>query len=230
MNEALKLVDFLPVAIIEDVVRNCELNDQAHKADHVFGVVLQADKYIQRFQELRPYREIILTAALMHDNCSNLNRPEHHILGARYAANMFALYAPDMFDAEELSMICLAILEHRASWKKDRSNLVSDAVASADRGTPNLVRMIKRAMMYRFSEIGEPAHLTQEQVDYIIDGSVAHIREKYGLGGYAWDKTPSYYRKMFSHQIEDIQAELCGSLLDTIRHCRVNVYKWCVKN
>jgi len=202
------LEEFLPKEFIEKALGEYALNDAAHLQDHAVNVVLEADKIIDRFEELWPYRRVILTAALLHDVKCHVNRDKHHILGALAVFREYLLgndKTKDTFTAEEITMIEEAVLEHRASWKHKRSHDVSECVAAADRGKPDLFSYMRRAIRYRYAQVPAGTVMSEESIRRIVHDSVTHMSEKFGDHGYAWNTIPKYTKLMYDREIESIQ-------------------------
>jgi hypothetical protein len=214
------LEDYLPREFINQALGEYGKNDSAHLQDHAINVVLHADKITERFPELTKHRHVILTAALLHDVKCHVNRDKHHILGAlavyrQYIKSHFTTRS--FFRYEEVTMIEEAVLEHRASWKHKRSHDVSEAVAAADRGKPELMSYLRRAVRYRYAQLPEGVMAGDAIKNNIIAESLVHVREKFGTGGYAWETMPKYTLMMYEKEITVMKEAVMPSNLDNTR-------------
>lgn len=212
------VMSFLPPAWVERVLVEYDRNDVAHQRDHAIAVVNAAHDIIQLSSELESHRQVILTGALLHDIKCWVNRDKHHILGALAAKRVMA-ENPDvlgLFNENDIINIEVCILEHRASWKHARSNLLSDCVASADRGDVDINAYLRRAIRYRYSHMPAGTKVTHDIKMNIVEDSVQHMREKFGVRGYAWATLPHYTKLRCEQQIEHTKQVITtnpGSLI-----------------
>jgi hypothetical protein len=225
-NRALELVSFLPTVVIDDVLLNLQRNDRAHRWDHVLGVVLEAEKIIAANPELDRYKRVIYVAALMHDTMCHKGRDNHNVQGAIHACATISTYVPSLFNAVEMDLLYWAIVEHRASWKLARSSHVSDAVASADRGCPDLYRFLKRAVLYRVSKLPDNYVISVETINVICIDSLDHIHDKYGPNGYAWDTIPQYGQELYDKEIQAIKESLSGDPAEVLNEMKDRFSMW----
>lgn len=196
------LHDFLPVDFINDVLDEYALNDRAHREDHVVDVVSNADLLINNFKELRWHRKSILLAALLHDVKCHVNRELHHINAALAVYREYLEPNPNIrvqFGSRDITIIERCVLEHRASWKPERYNNASEAVAAADRGVPDYSKYIMRAINYRMKRIA-----AGEEIRTIALDVIEHMRDKFGEDGYAWGSVPKYTKLMYKDEIRNI--------------------------
>ncbi len=221
---------------VERILTSLENNDKAHQPDHVLGVTLEAERIVDDNPELKPYKDIIITAAFLHDIGCCIDRDTHHIIGADMV--MVDEWLVSKFTIDERKVISGAILKHRASWTGDDRTDVEDVVAAADRGEPNLKRYIRRACLYRYgqyeAERGINCKVTESEVDEIINASIDHLRDKFGHDGYVWDKYPRYGLKYYSKSIKGIKDKLSPNeseqnvqfIKDLYLHAKRNFYNW----
>lgn len=203
------LEGYLPREFIDQALAEYRKNDAAHLEDHAINVVLHADEIIDRFPELQKQRHVILTAALLHDVKCHVNRDKHHILGALAVYREYIdahFVSRHCFRYQEVTMIEEAVLEHRASWNHKRSHDVSECVAAADRGKPELFTYLRRAVRYRYAQLVEDTVLTEDIKVTIINDSLVHMREKFGENGYAWRTMPKYTLLMYEANIAEMKA------------------------
>ncbi|QKE54381.1 hypothetical protein ACSA002_0670 [Salmonella phage vB_SalM_SA002] len=198
------LKTFLPVDFIDRALAEYNRNDAAHLEDHAIAVVLNANDIVDKFPELKWHRRVILTAALLHDVRCHVNRDKHHILGALAVYREYLLAYPEtktMFSEHQITMVEQCVLEHRASWKHERSHNASECVAAADRGKPDLYNYMRRAVRFRYAQLPDGVSITDSIKHQIIDESIKHMQEKFGEKGYAWETMPKYTLLMYEAEI-----------------------------
>lgn len=199
------LKTFLPVEFIDRALSEYNQNDAAHLEDHAIAVVLNANAIVDKFPELKWHRRLILTAALLHDVKCHVNRDKHHILGALAVYRDYLARYPqtkDIFSEHQITMIEECVLEHRASWKHERSHNSSECVAAADRGKPDLYGYMRRAVRFRYAQLPDGVSVTDAIKHQIINESIAHMQEKFGEKGYAWETMPKYTLLMYKAEIQ----------------------------
>lgn len=171
---------------------NIERNDVAHYFDHVDAVIRQSQSLATiAFAESDKYKDpsvkrIVAIAALMHDTACWVNRADHHKIAAEWMMNNLdseeSLKFYGLIPAE-VPIIATCILEHRASWDKDRSSIYSEIVAAADRGKLEITECLRRSYLYgRFAKGLDVKAATTHACD--------HIADKYGENGYVYNKLP----------------------------------------
>lgn len=201
------VTDLFPRALVELVHANVLLNDKAHDWNHVMGVVEHANKIVEVFsEELDEYRSLIIAGAFMHDAQCHVDRKLHHELGAAWVMNEAFSFWDCGFSNSEQWMVAQAILEHRASWVSKRINPVSEAVAAADRGPVNFRNYLKRAIQYRTSNGISPNNEGMRVM--VISDAAAHIQEKFGSHGYAFQNVSRYTMQMYGEEITKLHRIL----------------------
>lgn len=190
-----------------------EANDPAHGPSHIFWVVSNAITLVDKFSELREYRGEIIVAAFAHDCASHIDRDRHHIVGADILPELLG----DLHELD-LDLIQMCIREHRSSFKGVRSHVASEAVASADKGMPDVYKYIESAMLYRLGPLYEKkGDLTLEDFPGCFDESMDHILEKFGDGGYAYVRLPYYFSRLHADAVEALKAQLSPENLNGTR-------------
>lgn len=200
---------FLPREFIDQALAEYAKNDAAHLEDHAITVVTTAEVIIDRFPELRDERVVILTGALLHDVKCHVNRDKHHILGALAVYREYIRNYPltrAIILQDEITRIEQCVLEHRASWPHKRSHDASEAVAAADRGRPDLYGYMRRAVRFRYAQLPNNAAVTDHIKRQIVTESLAHMRDKFGVGGYAWATMPKYTVLMYEQEVNEMKA------------------------
>lgn len=160
--------------------------DAAHREDHALTVMEQSMKLLadrsgwlsgipepQWAVEVDP--AMLLTAAACHDLGLSGGRDRHHLdSGVIIRADK---RLREWFDQEQIEVIAQAAEDHRASGKTPPRSIYGMLVAEADRvidGQTIMVRTLQYGMKH-YPDLDRQGH---------IDRAVAHLREKYGYGGY----------------------------------------------
>ena len=174
--------------IYDEIVPRYSAFDSAHKEDHALTVISQAMELADRMEawkaeqkEVDPLwnveidRNILLAAAACHDLGLVNGRDRHHLdSGEIIRADM---NLREWFTEEEIETIAQAAEDHRASGKSAPRTIYGMLVAEADRVIdPNTI--ILRTVQFgmdRYPELSHEGH---------VERAVAHLKEKYGRGGY----------------------------------------------
>ena len=168
-------------------------NDAAHRIDHADAVADAALMLCDLFDNQQLNRSAIV-AAYAHDMFCEF-RDEHHNLAADWLlSNHEDLYFMCGLDVK---MIAEAVRSHRASWTAGYDNPLAEYIACADRGEPDVKRSAYRSYLYAIDKLNSstldaPKH------------AVAHIKEKYGTGGYY--NCPSMYGILYADKILELRA------------------------
>lgn len=163
-------------AIRQRVLREYELNDEAHQighADNVFNLLC----YIN-FNQLLGIPEVELALmAYVHDIFARF-RKHHEILASQALPEICQELNIDL-SKDTMQRITMAILEHRASFKGVYFSIYSEALSAADRGRPTSVKqLVLRSYKYARSKYN---HDRQTNIDLVFK----HVKEKFGRDGYA---------------------------------------------
>jgi uncharacterized protein len=119
--------------------------------------------------------QMVYTIAAYHDLGLEAGREQHHTVSARIVREEKRL--EEFFTSGQIKIIADAVEDHRASCSKPPRTIYGKIVAEADRIIDSHTIMA-RTIQYGLSNY--PA-LTKEEH---IERAVAHIKEKYGEGGY----------------------------------------------
>ena len=160
--------------------------DAAHREDHALTVMELSMKLLadrsgwlagnpepQWAVEVDP--AMLLTAAACHDLGLSGGRDRHHLDSGVIIRADGRLR--EWFDEEQIEVIAQAAEDHRASGKTPPRSIYGMLVAEADRvidGQTIIVRTLQYGMKH-YPDLDRQGH---------IDRAVAHLREKYGYGGY----------------------------------------------
>lgn len=181
----------------ETHIRQYNINDKAHRVDHIDAVWKNAQALMENIEEDID-EKMVAIAVYTHDLFS-WSRNNHHLLAAEYVRTTDAWYMEGITD-DERELIALAVAQHRASYTGEYSSIYSELMASADKNEPsNLVEMIQRSIAYAESRL---------QMDYIpaVQHAFEHMVEKFGRDGYC--QYPPLYLKVYEDELEDLWASI----------------------
>ena len=160
--------------IYREIVPRYAAFDDAHKEDHALTVIEQAIKLIEGHESLVD-RNIVMMAAACHDLGLINGRDNHHTDSGkiiRADANLRRWFTED-----EIVTIAQAAEDHRASGKSAPRSIYGMLIAEADRVIDGET-IIRRTVQFGFK------HYPGLDREGHIARAVAHLKEKYGRGGY----------------------------------------------
>ena len=160
--------------IYREIVPRYAAFDDAHKEDHALTVIEQAMKLIEGHESLVD-RNIVMMAAACHDLGLINGRDNHHTDSGkiiRADANLRRWFTED-----EIETIAQAAEDHRASGKSAPRSIYGMLRAEADRVIDGET-IIRRTVQFGFK------HYPGLDREGHIARAVAHLKEKYGRGGY----------------------------------------------
>lgn len=175
--------------VYEEIVPRYADFDKAHKEEHALTVISQALKLLndrEAWLETHPEetasvwnvpidRDILLAAAACHDLGLINGRDNHHIDSGMIIRHDRRLR--EWFNEDEIEVIAQAAEDHRASGKGTPRSIYGMLVAEADRvivGETIILRTIQFGQKH-YPELDRGGHLQR---------ACAHLKEKYGRGGY----------------------------------------------
>ena len=165
--------------------------DPAHREDHVLTVISQAMELLDRMPgwlasqkasgvdvsqwDVPVRRDILIAAAACHDLGLVNGRENHHLDSGKIIREDLRLR--EWFSAEEIETIAQAAEDHRASGKSAPRSIYGMLVAEADRviDGDTIIRRTIQFGQKHYPELDREGHITR---------AIAHLREKYGRGGY----------------------------------------------
>lgn len=186
------------------------LNDPAHRLGHFIGVYKQASM-INLWLGVPYEEEALLAVALFHDLFS-WSRVNHHDMSREWVMSsddpllqklLEASVGPNRFHNawEARIAVSFACGEHRASYKGGYSSLLSEIMASADRGAlSGKEPIIKRAFKYA------RAHNPDKGFDFWVEQTLTHMKEKFSSKGYA--RYPKLYEDFYSSELNTVRQEM----------------------
>lgn len=162
--------------------------DAAHREDHVATVISQALELLDRMPswlqdhpeakaswDMPVDRNVLLAAAACHDLGLVNGRDNHHLDSGKIIRKDARLR--EWFDEGQIETIAQAAEDHRASGKSAPRSIYGMLVAEADRVIDG------ETIIRRTIQFGQK-HYPELDRDGHIERAVAHLREKYGRGGY----------------------------------------------
>lgn len=183
-------------AIVQDFSKAWELNDEAHRFKHFSQVELCGNEINNRLG-LGHEPILILFSAFFHDMFA-WSRFNHHLLSAEWI--MTTDYDPiDTLTEHQRELVAAGCREHRASGKDPFTCQFAELMCAADRELPGRIEdMLERAIQYRVAR-----GMTR---DVAMAPAIAHIKEKFGTGGYA--RYPRLYLDAFGDTLEVQRKEI----------------------
>ncbi len=182
IDEGMNLIQFRRL-VREYYLPWYEKNDLAHDITHADKVCDMGLEICNDFQyNSREEKMDIILASYIHDIFTSNNRKNHAELASDYILRWYQHDDPFLssLSAGRLYYLAQAVLEHRASYKGQRTHPLSKLLSMADRGRPNLEDTIKRSMDYNKGNAREV---------------LAHMKDKFGTDGYC--SYPEEYLNMF---------------------------------
>ena len=167
-NLTSELIDYIEAEILP----RYDAFDKAHNRKHAITVLVKSLRLAQHY-DVSP--AMVYTIAAFHDTGLVEGREQHHTASARIIREDKRL--KELFTAEEIEIMADAVEDHRASSSKPPRTIYGKIVAEADRiidSTTIMTRTIQYGLSH-YPELSEEGH---------IERAVAHIKEKYGEGGY----------------------------------------------
>ena len=175
--------------VFDEIVSRYAGFDPAHRENHALTVIEQAmhildsreawlegqsaetaDQWSEAID-----REILFVAAACHDLGLVNGRENHHTDSGIIIRNDDRL--KKWFTQQQIEIIAQAAEDHRASGKSAPRSIYGKIVAEADRvidGETIILRTVQFGFTH-YPDLGREGH---------IERAVAHLKEKYGRGGY----------------------------------------------
>jgi hypothetical protein len=176
-----------------------ELNDKAHRENH-FEAVFQCGTAISNRMDFGYDPKLILFAAYFHDMFA-WSRVNHHELSYHWMMSTDHPVIIDNLNPSETVEVARGCLQHRASFKGNFKNQFCELINAADRMMPgNVSDMLERAILYRV------AHHPEQSEDQRYEESVKHLKEKFGMSGYA--RYPEMYLTCFGEELQKQRDEI----------------------
>ncbi len=179
--------------------------DSSHGWSHVEDVAKNALE-INKKMILNLNEEHLVLAALFHDIYNDTDRKNHHTLAADWFVKV--MIEQGKYDAIDILEMSLAIKEHRASYNGEYSSLLSEVLAAADRGAPDLNSLIIRSSKYYLEK--EP----NRDLKTVAEDVYKHMLEKYSRTGYM--KYNAIYSLFYGEEIYNMYVAIDDLSIDKI--------------
>ena len=163
--------------LLEEIIPRYSGFDLAHREDHAMTVISQAMLLLDKMpSDGTPLdRDMLMAAAACHDLGLVNGGDNHHLDSGKIIREDERL--KEWFDTEQIETIAQAAEDHRASGKSAPRSIYGMLVAEADRVIDG------ETIIRRTIQFGQK-HYPELDRDGHIERAVAHLREKYGRGGY----------------------------------------------
>lgn len=162
----------LATYIENEIIPLYDAFDKAHRREHAKTVINQS---LQLSLHYDVDIAMVYAIAAYHDLGLREGRENHHTASARIVRNDRIL--KEFFTQEQIDIMADAVEDHRASNSHEPRTIYGKIVAEADRIIDSTT-IIRRTVQYGLSHC--PTLAKEDQ----IERAVAHIKEKYGHGGY----------------------------------------------
>ena len=167
-NLTAELIDYIETEILP----RYDAFDKAHDRRHAFMVISNSLRLAQHYDV---DMQMVYTIAAYHDLGLEACREQHHTVSARIVREEKRL--KEFFTSGQIEIIANAVEDHRASSNTPPRTIYGMIVAEADRiidATTIMTRTIQYGLSH-YPELSAQGH---------IERAIAHIKEKYGEGGY----------------------------------------------
>jgi len=181
-------------------------NDGGHLIDHADDVCNLALELAKEngYTGIINVKKVILSSYI-HDIFTWKDRKQHHLLAGMYITERRDEFIKEFTDINDVLNMADAVRKHRASYKGERENLLEIIIASADRGKPDLDKIIDRSLSFN-SKLEDDS--TKIQLAF------EHIKDKYGTNGYV--NYPEFYKKIFSKELKEFNKQVNDLTIDQI--------------
>lgn len=204
----------LKMEIIRDFAAHYTLNDGAHRVEH-FEDVYQTGLIINETIQAGFDPKLILFMAYFHDLFA-WSRKNHHDLSSDFILETDHKLITKYLSDDERITVAAGCQEHRASRTLPFTCQFGEMMNAADRGKPkHAFQILDRAFEYAQSRNPELSN------NELIEISVIHIKEKYGVNGYA--RYPDYYGITFG-DVLNTQRKMIDELTVDVCIRRLNAY------
>ena len=158
--------------IESEILPRYDAFDKAHDRTHANTVISQSLKLAQHYDV---NIEMVYTIAAYHDTGLCEGRELHHTALARIVREDKRL--KEFFTPEQIEAMADAVEDHRASSSNPPRTIYGKIVAEADRiiDSDTIMRRTIQYGLSHYPSLTEAGHMQR---------AVAHIKEKYGNGGY----------------------------------------------
>lgn len=190
------MLDKLREQVIKDFTRMWSVNDEAHQIKHFTNVEICGNEIMRRLGlDFDP--KLIMLVAHFHDMFAH-QRHNHHELSAKWVQGTDYPIIVDLTVGERMDVFW-GCLQHRASYRGGFNSKFAELMNAADRELPGDVpAMVERAVQYRIGK-----GMTREDA---WGPAVLHIKEKFGVEGYA--NFPRPYIEAFRDELTQQRIDI----------------------
>lgn len=175
-----ELLDYIYASIFPEY----EKNDAGHRFDHIIYVIERSLAFADRCNKCYPDKEpidnnMVYVIAAYHDIGHHIDHLNHEAVSAEIMAcdkNLTKWFTP-----EQIEIMRVAIAEHRSCLEGEPTTIYGKIVSSADRNV-DMTSIYKRCYEYR------RVHNPEMTNDELAEEAYCHVRDKFGVGGYATEK------------------------------------------
>lgn len=222
-----------------------EVLDRSFKiTNSVIGKIGLESFYGFGFKSLHDIYSSLALATFVHDMFQEDHRADHQIRASKYVDLLIDRVTTNdidiakwliYFDAEMLTTISLAVLEHRASYKGNFSNIFCEIFSASDRDYLDLDQIIIRSYSFNRKNINDQSiqrldfpnkiieiNGNQYSTDKLIKDLLVnnwdnvsinvfyHIIDKFHRDGYAYKSINEYtvYKEFYKDQLEEFWKEI----------------------
>lgn len=189
MNKYKEIREDIIRYVFDEIVSRYAGFDPAHRENHALTVIEQTMELMDRRESWLADqsvetaalwseeidREVLFTAAACHDLGLVNGRDNHHTDSGIIIRNDSSLKG--WFTPQQIELIAQAAEDHRASGNSAPRSIYGKIVAEADRVIDGET-IIRRTVQFGFT------HYPDLDREGHIERAVAHLKEKYGRGGY----------------------------------------------
>ena len=185
-------------------------NDKGHDVEHIKTVIRRSFEFAEQLDNIN--WDMVFVVAAFHDVGHHIDAKHHEKVSAQILLQDKKL--KDFFSEEQIITMAVAVEDHRASSDEEPRNIYGKIVSSADR-TVDLNEPLKRTHQYNL------VHCTNLSIDEQIERAYQHLKEKFGVNGYAVEK--SYFEdKDYEKFLIDLRELLADESEFKDRFCKIN--------
>ena len=148
-----------------------------HTRDHIEYVIRRSLKFATEVPEVN--FDMVYLIAAFHDLGRLIDNETHNLESKKMLLK--DEFIKENFSEAERKIMAEAVEDHRASLKYEPRSIYGKIVSSADRNT-NVARAVKRS--FNYNRLLNPS----KSIEWSIENSRVHLREKFGRDGYATKK------------------------------------------
>lgn len=169
----MKVNEKLEKYIQSSIFPQYKLNGKSHDLSHIKYVIQRCNKISKNYDI---NFDMLYTIAAYHDIGHHIDAKNHEKVSAKILSEDKNLES--FFSNEEIEIMKEAVEDHRASLEYEPRSIYGKIISSADRNT-NIEQPLIRSYYYRKEHFPNMSDLE------IMEGAYEHLKEKFGVHGYA---------------------------------------------